>query len=149
MTRSFAGGGSRADPRIAPAGEAGARIEPLNVARKRQACSKENNPKPSAKKRARVYESSFSFALISRPSVIKRPLGLALHWGWQSLLCALINRPSVIKRPLGLPLLKRPLPFIQRPLGLAKLSLRLDKSAIGDKTVNGHWLTKRPSLASP
>ena len=33
--------------RIAPAGEAGARIEPLNVARKRQACSKENNPKPS------------------------------------------------------------------------------------------------------
>ena len=32
-----------------PAGEAGARMEPLNVARERQARSKENNLKPSAK----------------------------------------------------------------------------------------------------
>ena len=52
-------------------------MEPLNVARERQARLIENNPKPSAEKRARVYDSSFSFALINRPLLIKRPLGLA------------------------------------------------------------------------
>ena len=94
--------------RLAPAGEAGARMEPLNVARERQARSKENNPKPSAKKWARIYESLVSLRLDKSAIVDK----------------AAIAATDLIKRPL----------LLGRPLQLAGL----DKAAIGfDKTATG------------
>ena len=49
-------------------------MEPLNVARERQARSKENNPKPSAKKWARIYESLVSLAIGACQLLIKRLL---------------------------------------------------------------------------
>ena len=63
-------------------------MEPLNVARERQARSKENNPKPSAKKWARIYKSLISLhldksAIVDKTAIgacqllIKRPSGLA------------------------------------------------------------------------
>ena len=99
-------------------------MEPLNVARERQARSKENNPKPSAEKRARIYESLVSLRLDKSAIVDKTAIG-ACQLSWRLL----------IKRPSGLA-------GLASAIGCDKTAIEVigcDKTAIEvvDKTATG------------
>ena len=102
-------------------------MEPLNVARERQARSKENNPKPSAKKWARIYESLVSLRLDKSAIVDKTAIGA----------CQL-SRPLLIKRPLGLAGLdKTAIGFDKTATAAGPLikPLLVDKAAIGQAAI--------------